>query len=371
MNQKLSIFVPRSSDGKEKRVAILPETVAKYHNIGGDVMVQSGIGDHCRISDGDYRKAGAKVVSDAASGYQKANLILGLGASASLARGASPGSMMVTMDGGNDAAYHQACAAAGISTFCLDIMPRVTRAQAMDVLSSQSNLVGYRAVIEACAHFHRMLPLMMTAAGTIPAARIFIIGAGVAGLQAIATARRLGAIVTAIDVRPSVKEQVESLGANFLDVDGGEETSGGYAKTMGVAYRRRQEKRMAQHLPKQDIVITTALIPGKPAPKMIPASVVKKMKPGSVIIDLAAAAGGNCDGTSPGKIVEKDGVIIIGYTDFPSRIALDASRLYANNLVHFVTLLSGSKDGIDWQDEILDGTGVVRNGTIHRRKHGS
>jgi NAD(P) transhydrogenase subunit alpha len=250
-------------------------------------------------------------------------------------------------------------------------MPRITRAQSMDVLSSQANLAGYRAVIDGAAQYGRALPMMMTAAGTVPAARVFVMGVGVAGLQAIATARRLGAIVTATDVRPATKEQVESLGAKFLAVEDEEfknaQTAGGYAKEMSKEYQAKQAALTAEHIKKQDIVITTALIPGRPAPRLISAEMVRSMKPGSVIVDLAVERGGNVEGAKPGEVAEAGGVKIVGYLNVPGRLAASASSLYAKNLYNFLDILIDKQAkalAVKWDDEIVKATALTRDGAI-------
>jgi NAD(P) transhydrogenase subunit alpha len=265
----------------------------------------------------------------------------------------------------------EALAKAGVNAFSMEFMPRITRAQSMDVLSSQANLAGYKAVVDAAAHFSRALPMMMTAAGTVPAARVFIMGVGVAGLQAIATARRLGAIVSATDVRPATKEQVESLGAKFIAVVNDEfkqaETAGGYAKEMSDDYKRQQAELVASHIANQDIVITTALIPGRPAPKLISKAMVESMKPGSIIVDLAAERGGNCELTKPGEAVEHNGVTIIGPINLPGQVSGNASSLYARNLYAFIELMIDKKAGalkIDWNDDVIKGTALTRDGQI-------
>jgi NAD(P) transhydrogenase subunit alpha len=257
----------------------------------------------------------------------------------------------------------------------MELMPRITRAQSMDVLSSQSNLAGYRAVLEAAAAFGRALPMMMTAAGTVPPAKCLVMGAGVAGLQAIATARRMGAVVSATDVRPATKEQVESLGASFVAVENEEfkqaEAAGGYAKEMSDDYKKQQADLIAETIKKMDIVITTALIPGRPAPTLVSEDMVKSMKPGSVIVDLAVERGGNCPLSEPGKVVEKHGVILVGYTNVPGRVPVDASLLYAKNLLNFLTPQIDKDSGalkIDWDDAVITGTALTRDGRIvHER----
>jgi NAD(P) transhydrogenase subunit alpha len=260
---------------------------------------------------------------------------------------------------------------AGVTAFAMELMPRITRAQVMDVLSSQANLAGYRAVIDAAAEYGRALPMMMTAAGTIPAAKIFVMGAGVAGLQAIATARRLGAVVTATDVRPAAKEQVESLGAKFIAVEDEEfkqaETAAGYAKEMSKEYQAKQAALVAEHVKKQDIVITTALIPGRPAPRLVSAEMVKSMKPGSVLVDLAVERGGNVEGAKPGEVVDADGVKIVGYTNVAGRVAASASGLYARNLFSFIeTMIDKSSKAlaVNWDDELVKATLLTKDGAV-------
>jgi NAD(P) transhydrogenase subunit alpha len=271
---------------------------------------------------------------------------------------------------GNEAALGT-LAKAGVTAFAMELMPRITRAQAMDVLSSQANLAGYRAVIDGAADYGRALPMMMTAAGTVPATKVFVMGAGVAGLQAIATARRLGAIVTATDVRPAAKEQVESLGAKFVAVEDEEfkqaETAAGYAKEMSKEYQEKQAALVAEHIKKQDIVITTALIPGRPAPRLISAAMVQSMRPGSVIVDLAVERGGNVEGVKPDQVTDINGVKIVGYRNVPGRLAASASSLYARNLLNFVELLVDKKTkalAVNWDDEIVKATALTRDGAV-------
>jgi NAD(P) transhydrogenase subunit alpha len=260
---------------------------------------------------------------------------------------------------------------AGVTAFAMELMPRITRAQSMDVLSSQANLAGYRAVIDASAEYGRAFPMMMTAAGTVPAARVFIMGVGVAGLQAIATARRLGAVVTATDVRPATKEQVESLGAKFLAVEDEEfknaQTAGGYAKEMSKEYQAKQAALVAEHIKKQDVVITTALIPGRPAPKLVSAAMVASMKPGSVLVDLAVERGGNVEGAQAGQVATVNGVKIIGFTNVAGRLAASASQLYAKNLLTFLEILIDKKEkklAVNWDDEIVKATALTRDGAV-------
>ena len=271
---------------------------------------------------------------------------------------------------GNEAAI-KALADARVTAFAMELMPRITRAQSMDVLSSQANLAGYRAVIDASAEYGRAFPMMMTAAGTVPAARVFIMGVGVAGLQAIATARRLGAVVTATDVRPATKEQVESLGAKFLAVEDDEfknaQTAGGYAKEMSKEYQAKQAALVAEHIKKQDVVITTALIPGRPAPKLVSAAMVASMRPGSVLVDLAVERGGNVEGAKAGEVADVNGVKIVGFTNVAGRLAASASALYAKNLLTFLEILIDKKDkklAVNWDDEIVKATALTRDGAV-------
>src|SRR5881227_3555552 len=331
----MKIAVAKEIDPSEPRVAASPDTVKKFKVLGVDIAVEPGAGIKSGLPDSEFTAAGAVVSADA---LKDADIVIKVrrpepGELVNYKRGAL---VIAIMDPyGNEAAL-KAMADAGVSAFAMELMPRITRAQVMDVLSSQANLAGYRAVIEAAEAFGRAFPMMMTAAGTIPAAKVFVMGVGVAGLQAIATARRLGAVVTATDVRPAVKEQVESLGAKFLAVEDEEfrqaETSGGYAKEMSKEYQAKQAELVASHIAKQDMVITTALIPGRPAPKLVSAAMVQSMKPGSVIVDLAVERGGNCEGAKPGEVADHNGVKIVGHLNVPGRLANTASSLYARNL---------------------------------------
>jgi NAD(P) transhydrogenase subunit alpha len=286
--------------------------------------------------------------------------------------GAKSGALVIAiMDPYGQEAALKSLAEADVAAFAMELMPRITRAQVMDVLSSQANLAGYRAVIDAVAEYGRAMPMMMTAAGTVPAARVFVMGAGVAGLQAIATARRLGAVVTATDVRPAAKEQVESLGGKFVAVEDEEfkqaETAGGYAKEMSAEYRAKQAELVASHIAKQDIVITTALIPGRPAPKLVTREMVESMKPGSVIVDLAVERGGNCEVAQPGQVVDHNGVKIVGHLNVPGRLAATASSLYAKNLYAFVETLVDKETktlAVKWDDELVKATCLTRQGAI-------
>jgi NAD(P) transhydrogenase subunit alpha len=366
----MKVAVTAETDPGEPRVAATPETVKKLVGLGAEVAVQPGAGIKSGILDADYTAMGASLAADAANG---ADIILKV-------RRPSPGELagykkgalvVAIMDPyGNDAAL-KAMADAGLIAFAMELMPRITRAQSMDVLSSQANLAGYRAVVDAAEQYGRALPMMMTAAGTVPAAKVFIMGVGVAGLQAIATARRLGAIVTATDVRPATKEQVESLGAKFLAVEDEEfknaQTAGGYAKEMSKEYQAKQAALVAEHIKKQDIVITTALIPGRPAPKLVTKDMVASMKPGSVIVDLAVERGGNVEGAKPGEVAQVGEVKIVGYLNVPGRLAASASALYAKNLLTFLETLIDKKTkqlAINWDDEIVKGTMLTRDGAV-------
>jgi proton-translocating NAD(P)+ transhydrogenase subunit alpha len=366
----MKVAVIAETDADEPRVAATPETVKKMVALGATVAVQASAGVKSGILDADYTAAGAAVTADP---LNDADIVLQVrrpegSELARLKKGAIVIGMMDPY--GNDNAL-RAMADAGIVAFALELLPRITRAQVMDVLSSQANLAGYRAVIDATAAFGRALPMMMTAAGTVPAARIFVMGAGVAGLQAIATARRLGAIVTATDVRPAAKEQVESLGAKFIAVEDEEfkaaETAGGYAKEMSKEYQAKQAALVAEHIKKQDIVITTALIPGRPAPRLISRDMVASMRPGSVVVDLAVERGGNVEGVSPDAVTEVNGVKVVGYRNVPGRLAATASSLYAKNVFAFLELLIDKKSKaltVNWDDEIIKSTVLTRDGAV-------
>ncbi len=369
----MRIAVLAETDGVETRVAATPETVKKYKSLGADVVVQAGAGTHAGLLDAAFEAEGATIAGSAADALKDADVILKVRrpAEGELA-GAKPGALVIAiMDPYGQEAALKGLADAGVSAFSMELMPRITRAQVMDVLSSQANLAGYRAVIDATAEYGRAIPMMMTAAGTVPAARIFVMGAGVAGLQAVATARRLGAVVTATDVRPAAKEQVESLGAKFVAVEDEEfkqaETAGGYAKEMSAEYRAKQAELVAAHIAKQDIVITTALIPGRPAPKLVSRAMVESMKPGSVIVDLAVERGGNCEVAVPGQVVEHNGVKIVGHLNVPGRLAATASSLYAKNLYAFVETLVNKETkalAVKWDDELVKATCLTRDGAI-------
>jgi NAD(P) transhydrogenase subunit alpha len=357
----IAIGVP--AEGKdEPRIGLTPETVKKLVKAGAKVTVRSGAGLRSHFSDQDYKDAGAGVAKSDADAVADADVVFTVRRpELSLAKSMKKGAALIGMlDPFSDAEGLDALAKTGVSLFSMELMPRITRAQSMDVLSSQSNLAGYKAVVDAAAAFERALPMMMTAAGTVPAAKIFVMGVGVAGLQAIATARRLGAIVTATDVRPAVKEQVASLGAKFIAVEDEEfkqaETAGGYAKEMSDEYKK-----------KQDIVITTALIPGRPAPKLISKAMIESMKPGSIIVDLAAERGGNTELTKPGEIAEHESVRIFGLLNLPGQVPVNASSLYAKNLLAFLEPFIDKENkalAIDWDDELAKGTGIARDGVI-------
>ncbi len=370
----MRIAVPAEDLSIETRVAVTPETVRKLAALGAEVAVQTGAGSASGIPDADYAAAGAQIAANLAEAVEGAQVILAVRrpSAADLAGAAHGAAVIAIMDPyGQDEAL-AALAQAGLSTFAMELMPRITRAQVMDVLSSQANLAGYRAVIDGAGEYGRALPMMMTAAGTVPAAKIFIMGVGVAGLQAIATARRLGAIVTATDVRPATKEQVESLGAKFLAVEDEEftqaQTAGGYAREMSKDYQAKQAALTAAHIAKQDIVITTALIPGRPAPKLISADMVHSMRPGSVIVDLAVERGGNCALSIPGQTVVTDnGVKIVGHLNVPGRLAATASSLYARNLLAFLDTLIDKETKTfapNWDDELVKATLLTRDGAV-------
>jgi NAD(P) transhydrogenase subunit alpha len=366
----MKIAVVAETEQGEPRVAATPETVKKMIGLGAEVVVQPGAGSQSGVPDADYQAAGAKISADALKG---ADVVLTVRRpNAAALAGVSKGALVVSiMDPyGNEAAL-RSLADAGVTAIAMELMPRITRAQSMDVLSSQANLAGYRAVIDASAEYGRAFPMMMTAAGTVPAARVFVMGVGVAGLQAIATARRLGAVVTATDVRPATKEQVESLGAKFLAVEDEEfknaQTAGGYAKEMSKEYQAKQAALVAEHIKKQDVVITTALIPGRPAPRLVSSDMVKSMKPGSVLVDLAVERGGNVEGVQAGKVAEVNGVKIVGFTNVAGRLAASASSLYAKNLLTFLDILVDKKEkklAVNWDDEILKAVVLTRDGAV-------
>ena len=366
------IGVPAESQD-EPRIGLTPETVKKLVKAGAGVTLRSGAGLRSHFSDDDYKAAGATIAASDQDAVADADIVLTVRRpSADLARKMKKGAAVIGMlDPFSDAEGLDALAKSGVALFAMELMPRISRAQSMDVLSSQSNLAGYKAVVDATAAFERALPIMMTAAGTVPAARVFVMGVGVAGLQAIATARRLGAIVTATDVRPAVKEQVASLGAKFIAVEDEEfkqaETSGGYAKEMSDAYEQKQAALVAEHVKNQDIVITTALIPGRPAPKLISKAMIESMRPGSIIVDLAVERGGNAELAKPGETVEHNGVRIMGKLNLPGLVPVNASSLYARNLQAFVEPLIDKTTkalAINFDDELVKGTLIAKDGKI-------
>ena len=369
----MRIAIVRERTEGETRVAATPETVAKLIGLGASVAVEKGAGERARFPDADYATAGAEIAASSEAALKGAEIVLTVRRpAASQLKGVAKGALVVgAMDPYGNEGEIAALAAAGVTAVAMEFMPRITRAQVMDILSSQANLAGYQGVIDAASSFDRAFPMMMTAAGTVRPAKAFVMGAGVAGLQAIATAKRLGAVVSANDVRPAAKEQVESLGGKFIAVEDEEfkqaETAGGYAKQMSAEYQAKQAALTASHIAKQDIVITTALIPGRPAPKLISKAMVESMAPGSVIVDLAAERGGNCELTQPGKVIVHNGVTIVGYTNVPGRLATSASQLFARNLVAFVETLIDKKEkklAINWDDELVKATVLTRDGAI-------
>ncbi|THD63133.1 Re/Si-specific NAD(P)(+) transhydrogenase subunit alpha [Phenylobacterium sp.] len=367
------IAVTRERRAGETRVAAVPETVKKLIAAGFSVTVEAGAGSAAAYPDADYAAAGATLAKTAKDALAKADILFKVRApEAEEIAVIKPGTIVVaTLNPYIDKAALAGLAKAKATAFAMEFVPRITRAQVMDVLSSQANLAGYRAVIEGAEAYGRVLPMMMTAAGTVAAAKVFIMGVGVAGLQAIATARRLGAVVTATDVRPATKEQVESLGAKFLAVEDEEfknaQTAGGYAKEMSPEYQAKQAELVSSHIAKQDMVITTALIPGRPAPKLVSAAQVASMRAGSVIVDLAIEQGGNVEGAKLGEVFEtKNGVKILGIPNLPGRVATDASALYARNLFAFAGLFldKEGKFAPDYEDEILKAALVTQGGAV-------
>ena len=367
----MKLAVIRETRDAEKRVAASPDTVKKLTGLGFEVVIEQGSGLGASIPDNDFIEAGAKIAKSLDDTIQDADVIFSVqGLEADQLSSVRKGAIQLSaLNPFGERDRLEAYAKASLTAFAMEFVPRITRAQSMDILSSQSNLAGYKAVLDAAAHYGRGMPMMMTAAGTVAPAKVMVMGAGVAGLQAIATAKRLGAIVSATDVRPAAKEQVESLGGKFVMVEDEEtaaaETSGGYAKEMSDEYKAKQAALISETLAKQDIAITTALIPGRPAPVLITEEMVKSMKPGSVIVDLAVEAGGNCELSKPGEIVEVDGVTIVGYRNVPSRLAADASILFAKNLLNFITphVKEGALD-IDYEDEIISESLVTKDGAI-------
>jgi NAD(P) transhydrogenase subunit alpha len=378
----MRIGVPAEIRPGETRVAATPETVGKLVQKGRHTcIVQSNAGTAASIPDTSFQAAGAAIVPHAADVFSQSDVILKVRApepsELALVR---RGSILIGLLNPHDEAAIEKLAETGVTAFALEAVPRITRAQTMDVLSSQANVAGYKAVLIAANEYRRFMPLLMTAAGTVKAARVLVLGAGVAGLQAIATARRLGAVVEAFDVRPAVKEQVESLGARFIEVPvsdaerGQAETAGGYAREMSAEYRERQAALIAERAGGADIVVTTALVPGRPAPRLLSEDTVKAMKPGSVIVDLAVEQGGNCALVERDRIVVAHGVRIVGYSNLPALLAADASALYARNVLNFLQLLVNPATGaleIDRNDEIIAATLVCADGAPARKRETS
>ena len=370
----MRIAVPAEPDSSEHRVAATPDTVKRLKKLDAEVVVQTGAGRHSGFLDPAYEDAGATIAQSAEEAIRDADIVLRVRRpSAEDLNGLKHGAAVIAiMDPyGNEEAV-QSLAEKGALAFAMEFMPRITRAQSMDVLSSQANIAGYRAVIDAASEYARAMPMMTTAAGTVPAAKMFIMGVGVAGLQAIAMAKRLGGIVSATDVRPATKEQVESLGAKFIAVQNKEfkdaETTAGYAKEMSDDYKREQAELILEHISKQDVVITTALIPGKPAPKLISEKMVKAMKPGSIIVDLAAERGGNCELTKAGEVVTTDNEVkIIGSLNMAGKVPATSSQLYAKNLLSFIELFIDKESkqfAIPWDDEIVRATLLTKDGKL-------
>ncbi len=368
----MRIAVMKERRAGETRVAATPETVKKLIGLGHEVAVEAGAGLSAGVRDADYTAAGARIAPTPTAAIEGANLVLKVRAPdeaelAMLPKGVGLAGLLEPYAAKAEAAAY---AARGLVAIAMEFIPRITRAQVMDVLSSQANLAGYRAVIEGSQIYGRAMPMMMTAAGTVAAAKVFVMGAGVAGLQAIATARRLGGVVSATDVRPAAKEQVASLGAKFIAVEDEEfkaaETAAGYAKPMSAEYQKKQAELVASHIAKQDIVITTALIPGRPAPVLVTEAMVKSMRPGSVIVDLAVTQGGNCPLSKPDQIVDVDGVKVAGFTNLTGRMAADASALYAKNLLALMPLLTGEDKSFapKWDDEIVKAAALTRDGAV-------
>ncbi len=367
----LTIAIIKETSDKEKRVAATPDTVKKLCALGCAVHIETESGSNSHFADSAYKEAGATIISTYEDTVKTADVVLCVQVSDGLdITPLKKGCLLVGLyNPYQSETFIKKCAKNNIIAVSMELVPRISRAQSMDVLSSQSNLAGYKAVLDATEHYNRAMPMMMTAAGSIAPAKVFIMGAGVAGLQAIATARRLGAIVSATDVRPAAKEQVQSLGANFIAVENDEfkeaENAGGYAKEMSKDYQKQQAELVEQTIAKQDIVITTALIPGRPAPKLITEAMVKSMKDGSVIVDMAVEAGGNVDLSKCGKVIQKHGVTIIGHENIASRLSTDASALYAKNLLNFLNLIiKGEVINIDWEDEIIKGVCLTNDGQI-------
>lgn len=374
----MKIAVPTETE--DTRVAATPDVVKRYVQLGADVAVAAGAGADARITDAAFKDAGATIAASSEEAVKDADIVLVVRRPApSVLAAMKKGAILIgALDPFGDADGLKAIADAGAAAVAMELMPRITRAQSMDILSSQANLAGYQAVIDAAEEFDRAFPMMMTAAGTVPAAKVFVMGAGVAGLQAIATARRLGAAVSATDVRPAAKEQVASLGAKFVAVENDEfkaaEDAGGYAKEMSDDYKRQQAELVAAHVAKQDVVITTALIPGRPAPRLVTAAMVNSMQPGSIIVDLAVERGGNVEGAVAGEIVTVGPAKIIGYTNVAGRIPATSSLLYAKNLFTFVDTILVDKEtkalSPKWDDEVMTSTLLTRDGALVHERFG-
>ncbi len=373
----MKVAIVRERRAGETRVAASPDVVKKLAGLGFEVAIEAGAGEGAGVPDQAFADAGAQIAADAAQTLNGANVVLKVQRPMTPADGGVDELSMIPssailigllnplVETGQFAGYGER----HLTVFAMELVPRISRAQSMDALSSQANLAGYKAVLDAGIYYKRVMPMMMTAAGTVAPAKVLILGAGVAGLQAIATARRLGGVVSAFDVRPAVKEQVESLGASFVEVEGAgdAETSGGYAKEMGEDYKRRQAEAIHEALKKNDICITTAQIPGKPSPKLITAQMVADMRPGSVIVDLAVEGGGNCELTEYDQVVQADGVTIVGFANVAARLAADASALYARNLLNFLSPMVDTEQGaiaIDWEDEVIAGACAMRDGEL-------
>ncbi len=374
----MKIAILKERRPHETRVAATPETVKKLKALGAEVTIETGAGSAAAYTDQAYAEAGANIVPDAAAAAAAGDIVFKIQRPMSGMEGVDElgllrqgQTLMAPLGALTNKELVQALASKGVTAFALELIPRITRAQSMDILSSQANLAGYKAVLTAANNFGRIFPQMMTPGGTLAPSRAFIMGVGVAGLQAIATARRLGAIVTATDVRPATKEQVQSLGGKFVAVEDDEfkaaETAGGYAKQMSPEYQAKQAALVAEHIRLQDIVITTALVPGRRAPVLLTEEMVKTMKPGSVIVDMAVEQGGNCPLSEFGRIVEKHGVKIVGPANLPGELATDSSALFSRNLLNFITPMVDKETRalkIDLNDEVVKGTLVTQNGQI-------
>ena len=374
----MKISIPKENREGETRVAASPEVIRKFVSMGFDITVESGAGLNSGFTDEIFKDAGAEIASDTKSTLENADLIFKIqrlmtsnDAIDEISMCKKDAMVLSHMSALSTKKDSEEYAKASLTTFAMDLMPRISRAQSMDVLSSQSNLSGYQAVIKGADNFNSAFPMMMTAAGTVAPAKVFVMGVGVAGLQAIATAKRMGAIVTAYDVRAATKEQVESLGGKFLIVDEEAmkeaETSGGYAKEMTEEYKKKEQEVIKKHISDQDIVITTALIPGRPAPKLVTAEMVKLMRTGSVIVDLAAEMGGNCELTKRNEIFDADGVKVVGFDNLPGELPKDASTLFAKNLLNFLSphVNADTKSlELDWEDETVKNTLVTKDGNI-------